>query len=178
MNDMTSISAYGTVSAPLALTIQRRLPGPVERVWAYLTDSDLRRQWLASGIMPTQAGEPFELTWRNDELAETPEGRPEGFPAEHRMQSEILVIEPPHKLVFSWPPSGEVSFELQPVGKQVLLTLTHQRISDRKNMVMIGAGWHMHLDILVARASDTRLESFWLGWSRLKQDYERLIPAE
>src|SRR4051812_16005402 len=112
MNDMTSISAYGTVSAPLALTIQRRLPGPVERVWAYLTNSDLRRQWLASGIMPTQAGEPFELTWRNDELAETPEGRPEGFPAEHRMQSEILVIEPPHKLVFSWPPRGEVSFEL------------------------------------------------------------------
>jgi uncharacterized protein YndB with AHSA1/START domain len=177
MNDMTSISAYGTVREPLAITIQRRLPGPVERVWAYLTDSDLRRQWLASGIMPAQAGEPFELTWRNDELAETPEGRPEGFPAEHRMQSEILVIEPPHKLVFSWPPRGEVSFELQTVGKQVLLTLTHQRISDRKNMVMIGAGWHMHLDILVARASDTRPESFWLGWSRLKQDYERLIPA-
>jgi uncharacterized protein YndB with AHSA1/START domain len=177
MNEMTSIDTYGVVSAPLALTIQRKLPGPIERIWTYLTDSDLRRQWLASGIMPREAGSAFELTWRNDELADSPEGRPEGFPAEHSMQSEVLVFEPPHRLVFSWPPSGEVSFELRTVGSEVLLTLTHQRISDRRNMVMIGAGWHMHLDILAARASGTQPESFWQGWSRVKQEYERIIPA-
>ena len=177
MNEITSISPYGVATEPLSITIPRKLPGPIERIWAYLADSDLRRQWLASGVIPGEAGAGFELTWRNDELAGSPEGRPEGFPAEHRMESEVIAFEPPHRLVFSWPPRGEVSFELKPVGKEVLLTLTHKRISDRRNMVMIGAGWHMHLDILVARASDTQPESFWQGWSRLKEESERFLPA-
>ena len=177
MNDMTHASPYGTITEPLALTIQRKLPGPIDRIWAYLTESDLRRQWLASGTMPGEAGAPFPLTWRNAELATSPEGRPEGFPEEHSMESEVLVFEPPHLLVFAWPPQGEVSFELRAVGNDVLLTLTHKRISDRRNMVMIGAGWHMHLDILVARASGAEPPSFWQGWSRLRDEYEGRIPA-
>jgi uncharacterized protein YndB with AHSA1/START domain len=44
--------------------MQRRLPGPIERVWAYLFDSDLRRLWLASGAMTLQPGASFELVWR------------------------------------------------------------------------------------------------------------------
>jgi len=31
-------SAYGVLSEPATLRIQRRLPGPIERVWAYITD--------------------------------------------------------------------------------------------------------------------------------------------
>ena len=52
--------------------IQRILPGPIERVWAYLTDSDLRRRWLAAGPMEMKVGAPFELVWRNDELSDPP----------------------------------------------------------------------------------------------------------
>lgn len=177
MNDMTSLNKYGVVTEPLTLTIQRRLPGPVERIWSYLTDSDLRRQWLASGIMPETPGDTFELVWRNDELTGSPETRPEGFPEEQRMQSEVIACEAPHRLVFSWPPAGEVSIELKPVGKDVLLTLTHRRISDRRNMIMVGAGWHMHLDILVARASGHQPAPFWEGWLRLREEYDKLIPA-
>ena len=66
------------------LCIQRQLPGPIERVWAYLTDSELRRQWLASGDMALQPGATFELTWRNDELSASPAERPDGFGAESR----------------------------------------------------------------------------------------------
>ena len=176
MNDMSPMNDYGRVTGPMTLTIQRKLPGPAERIWAYLTDSDLRRQWLASGIMPAQAGSAFELTWRNDELSDTTDGRPEGFSAEHTMQSEILAFDPPHRVAFSWPP-GEVSFELQPAGKEILLTVTHRRISDRQNMVMVGAGWHLHLDVLAARINDTTPESFWAGWNRLRQEYDQLIPA-
>ncbi|MBW8859524.1 MAG: ATPase, partial [Caulobacter sp.] len=51
MSDLATLSAYGEVIEPLTLKIQRLLPGPVDRVWAYLTQSDLRRQWLAAGQM-------------------------------------------------------------------------------------------------------------------------------
>ena len=51
MNDHAKVGDYGALSEPATLTIQRMLPGPIERVWAYLTESDLRSKWLASGDM-------------------------------------------------------------------------------------------------------------------------------
>ena len=47
MNQLAFIDAYGVLTEPTTLTIQRLLPGPVERIWSYLTDSELRRKWLA-----------------------------------------------------------------------------------------------------------------------------------
>ena len=49
MNAPTNPDVYGTLIEPTTLKIQRMLPGPIERVWAYLTDSELRRKWLAAG---------------------------------------------------------------------------------------------------------------------------------
>ena len=172
----TSDTDYATVTAPRTVRLQRLLPGPVERVWAYLTQSDLRRQWLAAGDMDLQVGAPFELTWHNDTLTDPPGARPEGFGTEHRMQSRITELDPPRRLAFTWG-GGEVTFELEPRGNQVLLTLVHAGISDRSNMVMIGAGWHMHLDVLAARAGGTACEPFWDGWLRLRDEYEQRIPA-
>ena len=60
------------------------------------------------------------------------------------------------------------------MGKQVLLTLIHRRIPDRSTTLGVSAGWHAHLDVLVARASGTKPESFWDNWSRLKKEYEQL----
>jgi uncharacterized protein YndB with AHSA1/START domain len=167
---------YATVTAPRTVRLQRLLPGPVERIWSYLTESDLRRQWLAAGDMDLQAGAPFELTWHNDELTDPPGARPEGFGPEHTMQSRITDVDPPRRLAFTWG-GGEVAFELEPRGGQVLLTIVHADISDRTNMVMIGAGWHMHLDVLAARARGTASTPFWDGWLRLRDEYEQRIPA-
>src|SRR5690348_10248071 len=94
--------AYGVLTEPLTLKIERLLPGPIERVWAYLTDSDLRRQWLAAGEMDLKIGAPFELVWRNDELTTTPGERPPGFSPESRIASRILAVDPPRWLVFAW----------------------------------------------------------------------------
>ena len=71
--------AYGELIEPTTLKIQRLLPGPIERIWAYLTDSELRRKWLAAGAMEMKVGAPFELVWRNDELNDPPSARPDGF---------------------------------------------------------------------------------------------------
>ena len=177
MTNPRPLSTYGALTEPATLTISRLLPGPIERVWAYLTESERRREWLAAGQMEMKVGAPFELVWRNDELCETPAQRPAGFPEENRMQSRITELDPPRKLAFTWEGSGDVSFELQPQGNEVLLTLIHRRLPDRDTLLKVAAGWHMHLDILVARATGAEPEPFWDGWSRLKQEYDRRLPA-
>ena len=177
MTDLAALDAYGVLTEPATLTIQRLLPGPVERIWAYLTQSELRRQWLASGQMEMRVGTSFELVWRNDELSDPPGRRPEGFPEEHRMQSRITELHPPYKLAISWGNTGGVSFELEPQGDKVLLTVTHRRLPDRSTMLNVSAGWHMHLDILAARAAGEEPEAFWEGWARLKNEYDRRLPA-
>jgi len=177
MNATTKPDAYGELIEPTTLRIQRLLPGPVERIWAYLTDSKLRGKWLAAGVMEMKVGAPVELVWRNDELNDPPGKRPEGFPEEQRMQSRITEFEPLRKLSIAWNNSGDVTFELEPRGTGVLLTVIHRRLPDRSTMVKVSAGWHMHLDVLVARANDRESESFWEGWARLRDEYERRLPA-
>jgi uncharacterized protein YndB with AHSA1/START domain len=177
MTKLATLEAYGELIEPLTLKIQRLLPGPVDRVWAYLTESELRRQWLASGQMETKADTPFELVWRNDELSDPPGTRPEGFGAEHRLESRILTFEPGRKLAFTWN-QGEVSFELEPAGDKVLLTVIHRRLPDRAQLLNVSAGWHAHLDVLVTRISGKpQTASFWDGWSKLKAEYDRWLPA-
>ncbi|MGE0315333.1 MAG: SRPBCC family protein [Lautropia sp.] len=169
--------AYGVLTEPATLTIRRLLPGPIERVWNYLTDSDLRRQWLAAGQMEMRVGAPVELVWRNDELGDAPGERPPGFSAEHRLQSEILELDPPRRLAISWGDTGGVSFDLQPRGDRVLLTVVHRRLPDRDTMLMVGAGWHAHLDVLAARMGGTPCAPFWDAWRRLRADYATRLPA-
>lgn len=177
MNDSASPSAYGTLIEPTTLEIARVLPGPIERVWDYLTKSELRRKWLAAGEMEMTVGAPFEFVWRNDELSAQPSRRPADFGTEHRLESRILALDPPHLLVIAWGEAGEVRFELAPRGENVLLSVTHSRLPDRETMLMVGAGWHAHLDVMVARLEGTEPGPFWDAWSRLKSDYDRRLPA-
>lgn len=177
MTDLVTLNAYGALTEPATLKIQRLLPGPIERVWAYLTESELRRKWLAAGQMEMKVGAPFELVWRNDELTDPPGQRPPGFGDEHRMRSQITELDPPRKIAIAWQGSGDVSFELEPKGDQVLLTVIHRRLPDRATLLKVGAGWHMHLDILVARATGKKPAPFWEGWSRLQKEYDQRMPA-
>lgn len=177
MTDTTKVDTYGVFPEPATLKIQRLLPGPIERVWEFLTDGELRRQWLAAGDMEMKVDAPFTFTWRNDELTTPPGQRPEGFSEEHSMQSRITELEPMRKLSFSWDGTGDVSFELEPAGDKVLLTVTHRRLPDRNLTLMVGAGWHNHLDVLLARSTGQQPEPFWDSWVRLREEYDKRIPA-
>jgi uncharacterized protein YndB with AHSA1/START domain len=177
MNERVTSGAYGDLIEPATLKIERRLPGPIERVWAYLTESEQRRKWLASGEMEMKIGAPFELVWRNDELTNSPGKRPAGYSAEHRMQSKILELDPPRRLAFTFGNNGDVTIDLEPKGNEVLLTLVHRRLPDRPTLLRVAAGWHSHLDVLVARSSGREPVNFWDGMLRLLDDYDKRIPA-
>jgi uncharacterized protein YndB with AHSA1/START domain len=166
---------HGTFPEPLTFRIQRLLPGPIERVWAYLVDSDLRRQWLAAGEMEARLGAEVELVWRNDDLTDPPGRRPEGFAAEHRMTCQVTACDPPRRLAITWGRSEGVTFDLEEADAQVLLTVTHRKLPDRDMALMVSAGWHAHLDVLVARMSGEGARDFWGKWVRLKGEYGAVI---
>jgi uncharacterized protein YndB with AHSA1/START domain len=177
MNTATEES-FGKLVAPRTIEIQRLLPGPIERIWDYLTKSDLRRQWLASGDMELKVGAACELVWHHDETTKPPGARPDGVNPESHLPSRITVCEPPHKLGFMFWSDSEVLFELKPAGNRVLLTLTHKNLPSRGMMVGVSTGWHTHLDVLAARVSDTKIENFWDHWRGYKAEYEKRIPAD
>lgn len=159
------------------LRIQRRLPGTAERVWSYLVDGELRRQWLAAGTISPQPGTSFELVWRNDELSASPEERPEGFGAESRAVCTLQEFEPPRRLRYLWPEVGEVCFELEPAGSETLLTLTHRRLAGERLVLNVSAGWHAHLARLVALCEGSAPPSLWSTWKRLRDEYAAMAVA-
>ena len=55
MNDMTT-SKLGTSPEPATVRLERLLPGPIERVWAYLTEADKRATWFAGGVFDLRVG--------------------------------------------------------------------------------------------------------------------------
>ena len=172
MTDTRFNDRHGVLAPDKSLRIQRRLPGPIERVWSYLTDSDLRRQWLASGAMQLQPGASFELVWRNDELSNSAAERPEGFPAESRATCQFIEVDPPRRMRYIWPGVGEVTIELEAAGNDVLLTLTHRQLVGERLILNVSAGWHAHLALLVARLGNTVAPSLWATWKQLRTEYE------
>lgn len=176
MKDATTIEAYGHLSEPTTLTMQRLLPGPIARVWAWLTESELRGIWLAAGEMPMSAGADFTLTWHNDALTEPSGARPEGMSEVHSAGCTLIEADPPKRLKFEWTGVGEVLFELQPVGEKVLLTLTHSRLAGRGMILNVSAGWHAHLDVMEAKLAGANPKPHWDNWTALREVYAARLP--
>ena len=177
-------SEYGTVTGPATVRIERLLPGPIERVWSYLTDSEKRGKWFASGPMELRPGGRVELHFHNSNLSAEHEPTPERFKkydAGETSYGEIVKCEPPTLLVFNWMESGdesEVTFELTPRDEQVLLVLTHRRLKDRKAMVSVAGGWHAHLGILVDILNGKQAKPFWSTYEKLEALYDKRFPSD
>lgn len=177
---------YGHPIATDALRIQRSLPGPIERVWAYLTESDKRGEWMARGEMQLQVGGRVHLFFHHASLS-AESGRP---PAKYQdmedgvgMDGRVTVYEPPRRLGYTWGEgdgsTSEVLFELAPQDGRVLLTVTHSKLRDREEMISVAGGWHAHLGILLDRLEGREPHNFWRLHEGLETEYgRRLAPPE
>ncbi|MCL1633863.1 SRPBCC family protein [Luteimonas sp. SX5] len=176
---------HGIVTAPGTLRIERLMPGPIERLWAYLTEPEKRRAWLAGGDMQLRPGGEVELVFRNSELTDGDDRPPpkyEKYAGESRMRGRIVACEPPRLLSYTWGEGGdnvsEVSFELTPRADKVLLVVTHRNLATRDDMLSVAGGWHAHLGILDDRLNGREPAGFWRTHARLEAEYERRIaPA-
>ena len=179
----TTTNEYGVITESGAIRFERLLPGPIERLWDSLVDSDMRRTWLAKGPMELRPGGAAEMTWRNSELARPDETTPEKYARYegYTMKGQVLEAEPPKRLVYTWPEDdggeSEVSFELAEREGKVLLTLTHRKLGRRSLIVGVGGGWHSHLAVLEARLEGRDPPPFWAMVERLEADYEARVPA-
>jgi uncharacterized protein YndB with AHSA1/START domain len=173
---------HGIVTEAGAIRFERLLPAPVERVWDYLTRSELRGKWLAPGEMELRPGGRVALRFRNSGLSPDFEETPERYrPYEDvAMTGRVLRAEPPRLLVHSWGEAwgeSEVTFELAAQGDETLLTLTHRRLGDRAAMLDVAAGWHTHLGILDDVLAARRPRPFWSTHAALEAEYRERIEA-
>jgi uncharacterized protein YndB with AHSA1/START domain len=173
---------YGVLTAPDTLRIERLLPGPIERVWQYLTDSDKRATWLAEGKVEQQIGGKVEHTFRNSELSpehDIPPPKYSNCAGDVPMLGKVTACEPLRLLSYLWNAGSEgeseVSFELAQIKDQVKLTVTHRRLNNPDERLSVAGGWHTHLNILRDRLEGKTPEGFWRVHTRLEQEYaERL----
>ena len=166
MND----NARSTLIKPSTIRFERLLPGPLERVWAYLTESKKRATWLAAGEFELRVGGRIELIFDNDSLSDdAPKGGgTRGF------EGRITRLEPLRALGHTWDWDGkdtEVLYELTPKGKDVLLTLQH-RLPEGGGMIKgVGAGWAVHTGILADQLNGVKPRPFWATHDRLMKEF-------
>ncbi len=169
------MTEYARFTSPTSLRIERLLPGPIERAWAYVTESDKRASWFASGKWDLRVGGRIELVFDHASLSsekETPEKYREHMGV--RMTGEILRIDPPRLVSFRWDDEEggtEVTFELTAKGSDVLLAITHARAAGREALTDYASGWHAHLDILEDRLRGAEPRPFWTNHAKLEQEY-------
>jgi uncharacterized protein YndB with AHSA1/START domain len=176
---MKTNEQHGKFTGPAEIRIVRTLPGPIERVWEYLTDSEKRARWFASGSMEQRVGGKVRLEFRHKCIApgETP---PEEYAKAHEggpsFDGTVTRCEPPHLLAFTFGSENESEaiFQLTPQGKDVLLVLTHRSTAgDLPYMHEFAAGWHTHLAQLIALLEGAPTPPFWPMLTKLKPEYDQ-----
>lgn len=165
--------ARSTLIKPSTIRFERLLPGPVERVWAYLTESKKRATWLAAGEFDLRVGGRIELIFDNDKLSDD---MPRGG-GMRRFEGRITRLEPLRALGHTWIWDGkdsEVLYELTPAGthgKDVLLTIVH-RLPEGGGMITgVGAGWQVHTGILADQLNGVKPRPFWATHDRLMKEF-------
>ncbi len=162
---------------PTELRFERVLDAPVETVWGYLVEPELRARWFMGGNIADRQGGEMEMIFDHDRLSDQPVPTPEKY-VQHvgsRWSETITRIEPPHLLAFSWSQgdAGEVTIELFDAAGKTRLVLTHTGLRGRDDALNFGGGWMSHLDVLQARIADRSVPNFWA----LHHDNEAKVAA-
>ena len=174
---------YGYVTAPRTVRIERELPGPVERVWAYLAEPEERGKWLARGPIELREGGAVEMRFHDSQLTQHDEEIPEAYKKYegHPWNGEVTRCEPPRVLALTWQGESGVSlvtFELSERGAKTRLVVTHERLISREHTVSVSAGWHLHLDVLEEVLSECVPAPYWERYQRMIAEYEGRVPKD
>lgn len=177
------MSEFGKIVGDGEVRLERVLPGPIERVWKYLTDPELRGKWLAPGPMEPRVGGAVALHFHHADLSseKIPPAKYAEMECGCELVGEVKRFEPPKLLAYTWrygSDESEVTFELTPQGESVLLVITHRRLKSKDDMANVAAGWHSHVGILEDQLSGREPRPFWSTHMKIEQEYIRRFGAE
>ena len=151
-------------TAPDTIRMERMLDAPVDTVWRYLTEAELRAQWFAGGTDARADGE-LELLFDHDQLSAEEVPYPEEY-AKYKgaaSREKVVRFEPPRVLAFTFGEGkqGVATFELFPDGQRTRLVLTHSRIQSPTGFQDFGSGWTSHLTVLEEKLAGRSVADFW-----------------
>lgn len=155
---------------------ERLLPGPIERVFDFLSKPELLEKWLMPAKVEQFAGGRIEF--KSGPIPESVSGQTSSASHCH-IRGIISAYEPPHLIAYSWNEldydmATEVRFELEQRDDKVLLRLTHSRIPAHL-MAGVGAGWHTHLDDLFSAITGLKPGDFFERFNPLLVEYKALL---
>ena len=167
------MSDYASATANV-LRIERRLPGPIERVWAYLVEPEKRALWWVGGAWDLRPGGVAQADWDHTRLSHEP--TPEAWKAFDGMTTTATItrVEPPRLLTYRTDMGAgdvDITFELIPQGDDVLFVITQAPVADAQGMASFGSGWHAYLNILEDRVRGTTPRGFWTAFNKLQVEY-------
>jgi uncharacterized protein YndB with AHSA1/START domain len=135
------MSRHGQLKRAAMVQFERVMPGPIERVWEFLTDPKRLPGWFGEGTIEPRVGGAVNLMGGHFRGVVT-----QWKPPRH-LTYTINVFNPGE--AESHYPESYLTLELEPRGSEVVLRLTHLPVLDRfeKQNAM---GWHTFLDMLDA----------------------------
>ena len=164
-----------TLVEPGTVRLERLLPGPVERVWAFLTESEKRARWFAGGEFELRVGGRARLEFDHARLSSDKNPPGVGSPT---FDGVITRLEPLRVLAHTmkWDSGDtEVTYELSPRGKQVLLVITHRRLGNRDLTISVMSGWDVHTGILADVLAGVEPRPFWSTHAALEKEYAQAV---
>ncbi len=120
---------------------ERALPGPPDRAWAILTETELLPGWYGEGRIEPRSGGLVELMGGH-------------------IKGVVTQWQPPQRLAYTWNvfnpgdavspyPESYLILTLMPAGNDTTLVLEHLPVLER--FVKLNAmGWHTYLDMVAA----------------------------
>ena len=151
-------------TAPDTIRLERMLDAPVDTVWRYLTEGELRAQWFAGGTDIRESGD-LDLVFDHDQLSADDVPYPEAYAGKKGAvnHEKVVRFEPKRVLAYTFGEgrNGIATFELFPVGDRTRLVLTHSGIQSPTGYLDFGGGWNSHMTVLEAKLAGRSVPNFW-----------------
>lgn len=172
-------AAMGKLLNSHTVQIERILPGPIERVFDYLSKPEYLEKWLMPALVEHELG--GRIQYCSEPIPEHVAGPAKNKADQCLIRGTITGFEAPRLIAYTWNElshevATEVRFELKQIGDEVQLTVTHSRLP-ADFMAAVAAGWHTHLETVIALLKGETPTEFFSRFNPRFEEYRALFAA-